>query len=79
MSNQIINPYASDAKNVAVRRLSKDKSYLVEDKFPNFASNGSVSGMKKLYYGKGALLVRCGNYIYNVTNEPEIYFDHAIN
>ena len=41
--------------------------------FPNFAKNGSITGMKKLYYGKDALLVRCGNYIYNVSSSPEIY------
>jgi len=29
-----------------------------------------------LYYGKDALLVRCGNYIYNVSSEPDIY--HSI-
>lgn len=29
--------------------------------------------MKKLYYGNDALLVRCGQYVYNVTNEPSIY------
>lgn len=40
---------------------------------PNFHVNGSVTGMKKLYYGKDALLVRCGSYIYNVTSEPSIY------
>jgi len=39
--------------------------------FPNFHASGSVSGMKKMYYGKDALLVRCGSYIYNVT--PEVY------
>lgn len=43
------------------------------DNFPNFDKSGSISGMKKLYYGKDALLVRCGNYIYNVTSEPSIY------
>lgn len=42
-------------------------------RFPNFHKSGSISGMKKLYYGKNALLVRCGDYIYNVTSEPEIY------
>lgn len=41
-------------------------------RFPNFHKSGSVSGMKKLYYGKDALLVRCGNYIYNVSSEPDI-------
>ena len=34
--------------------------------FPNFHKSGSIIGMKNLYYGKDALLVRCGNYIYNV-------------
>lgn len=31
--------------------------------------------MKKLYYGKNALLVRHGNYIYNVNSNPDIYFN----
>ena len=26
---------------------------------------------------KNALLVRCGNYIYNVSSEPEIYYNIA--
>lgn len=30
--------------------------------------------MKKLYYGEDALLVRCGAYIYNVSSEPNIYY-----
>lgn len=51
---------------------------LVELKFPNFHKSGSIRGMKKLYYGKDALLVRCGNYIYNVTSEPSIYYDWSI-
>jgi len=29
------------------------------DRFPNFHKNGSVRGMKRLYYGKDCLLVRC--------------------
>jgi len=41
--------------------------------FPNFHRSGSIRGMKKLYYGEDCLLVRCGNYIYNVTSEPSIY------
>jgi len=48
-----------------------DKYNLSE--FPNFAKNGSVSGMKKQYYGNDALLVRCGSYIYNVSSAPEVY------
>ena len=42
-------------------------------RFPNFHRSGSVRGMKRLYYGNDCLLVRCGNFIYNVTAEPQIY------
>lgn len=42
--------------------------------FPNCHYTGSVYGMKKLYYGRDALLVRSGSYIYNVSSSPEIYF-----
>ncbi|MCM1139061.1 MAG: hypothetical protein NC453_10880 [Muribaculum sp.] len=42
-------------------------------RFPNFHKSGSVRGMKRLYYGKDCLLVRSGNYIYNVTSDPSIY------
>jgi hypothetical protein len=44
------------------------------DNYPNFHASGSIKGMKKLYYGENALLVRCGSYIYNVTSEPNIYY-----
>lgn len=53
-----------------------DKEKLSE--FPNFHRTGSITGMKKLYYGKGALLVRSGSYIYNVTSEPDIYYNESI-
>ena len=43
-------------------------------RFPNFHKTGSVWGMKKLYYGSKCLLVRCGDYIYNVSSEPHIYY-----
>jgi len=39
------------------------------DEYPNFHKSGSVKGMKDKYYGKDALLVRCGNYIYHVPRE----------
>lgn len=41
--------------------------------YPNFSVTGSIIGMKRMYYGMAALLVRCGNYIYNVSSSPEIY------
>lgn len=42
-------------------------------RFPNFHKCGNIRGMKERYYGNDVLLVRCGNYIYNVTSAPEIY------
>lgn len=41
--------------------------------FPNFHASGSIRGMKR-YYGKNALLVRCGQWIYTVTDRPELYW-----
>jgi hypothetical protein len=52
---------------------AKDHDKYNLSEFPNFSKTGSISGMKKLYYGKDALLVRCGSYIYNVSSKPEIY------
>ncbi len=46
--------------------------------FPNFHKSGSIRGMKKLYYGENALLVKSGSYIYNVTLYPEIYYNESI-
>jgi hypothetical protein len=51
----------------------KDKDKFNLSDFPNFSKTGSISGMKKLYYGKNALLVKCGGFIYNVSSSPEIY------
>lgn len=59
--------------------MPKVKRYSVKDgpgeldNFPSFSASGSIIGMKKLYYGKDALLVRCGAYIYNVSSKPELY------
>lgn len=41
--------------------------------YPNFSATGSIKGMKKLYYGEDALLVKCGSYIYKVP--PEVYYN----
>jgi hypothetical protein len=49
----------------------------VTGKFQNFHKTGSVLGMRKQYYGRDALLVRCGSFIYNVTSEPKIYHELA--
>lgn len=42
-------------------------------RFPNFHKTGDVAGMKQRYYGLDALLVKCGDYNYNVSSEPHIY------
>lgn len=39
------------------------------DHFPNFHASDSIRGMKEKYYGKDALLVRSGSYIYKVPAE----------
>jgi hypothetical protein len=59
-----------------VKTLSKEHRDKVVN-LPNFHKSGSIIGMKRLYYGKDALLVRCGNYIYNVSSEPSIYNELA--
>ena len=57
--------YTRDAEKAGISRL------------PNFHRTGNITGMKQLYYGKNALLVRCGSQIYNVSSEPEIYYNMA--
>lgn len=51
----------------------KEGKNLGISRYPNFHKSGSITGMRKLYYGQNALLVRCGSYIYNVTEAPHIY------
>lgn len=59
-----------------VRRITKEEGKRANiSRFPNFHKSGSIRGMKKQYYGVAALLVRCGSYIYNVTSEPNIYYN----
>lgn len=53
-------------------KVTEGEKYNISN-FPNFSKTGSVKGMKDKYYGKNALLVQCGSYIYNVTSAPEIY------
>ena len=62
------------ARSPRVKRISKEEGVRVGiHRFPNFSASGSVSGMRNLYYGRNALLVRCGSFIYNVSSEPTIY------
>ena len=57
-------------------KVSDGKALHIEQ-YPNFSATGSIQGMKEKYYGKDALLVRCGSWIYNVTSNPDIYYSRA--
>ena len=37
------------------------------EQYPNFSISGSIKGMREKFYGKNALLVRCGSFIYHVS------------
>jgi hypothetical protein len=70
------NPKTEPPK--AVKTLSVPTGDRINiEKFPNFHKSGNIKGMKERYYGKGALLVKCGDYIYNVSSQPDIYFKLA--
>lgn len=70
----MMHPLLKHNENMKTRRISVAQGMKCNiSRFPNFHHSGSITGMKKLYYGKDALLVRCGQYIYNVTSEPLIY------
>lgn len=57
-----------------VKRMTEQEGERVGlSRFPNFHKTGSIAGMKYRYYGLDALLVRCGDYIYNVSSESHIY------
>ena len=59
-----------------VKRINVNLQEELKD-FPNFSATGSVKGMRDKYYGKEALLIRCGSFVYNVTSSPDIYFNLA--
>lgn len=42
--------------------------------YPSFSATGNIWGMKHLYYGEDALLVRSGSWIYHV---PEKVYNAA--
>ena len=75
--NGIYNPWAGDAKVYPVKIIGKNSGVLAKwdlSVYPSMFANGSVKGMKRMYWGKGALCVRYKGFIYNVSASPEIYF-----
>lgn len=62
-------------KSYPVKKVSvQEGERMGLSEFGNFSKSGSVIGMKQKYYGKDALLIQSGNYIYNVTSNPDLYF-----
>ena len=59
-------------------RVAEGKKWGISN-YPNFLASGSIKGMKDKYYGKDALLVKCGSYIYNVSSNPIIYYQISNN
>lgn len=56
-----------------VRYMNKEEKKIYNlSQYPNFSATGSIKGMKEKYYGKDALLVRSGSWIYKVP--PEVYY-----
>ena len=55
--------------SMKTRYLSVKHKELVSGKYPNFHVSGSIAGMKRMFYGENAMLVRCGQWIYNVPKE----------
>ena len=50
-----------------VRYMNKEQKKIFNlSQYPNFSVTGSVKGMKEKFYGKDALLVRSGSWIYHV-------------
>ena len=39
------------------------------EKFPSAGPRANITGMRKLYWGKDAYIVKCGQYIYKVDKE----------
>lgn len=53
-----------------VKRMTIEEGKRVGiSRFPNFHKTGSVRDMKKPYYVQHCILVRCGDYIYNVSTD----------
>ena len=57
------------ARTLYISKKRANDNLLGLGNFPNFHASGSIAGMKKMYYGKDALFVRCGSYVYNVDSD----------
>ena len=55
-----------------IKRIEEEKRVGIS-RFPNFHKSGSIMDLKKRNWGMDCLLVRVGDFIYNVSSEPSIY------
>lgn len=39
------------------------------EKYPNAGPHPNITGMRRLYWGKDAFIIKCGVYAYNVPQE----------
>jgi hypothetical protein len=67
----------SKLKIMPLKTIPADQYFPELGEYANFSASGSIKGMKDKYYGKYALLVKCGKYIYNVSSNPHIYHNIA--
>lgn len=43
------------------------------ENFPNAGPNPNIQGMRNLYWGKDALVIKCGAYAYNISRDPAFF------
>ena len=60
-------------KSVLYLTVTRGERLHIEN-YPSFHKSGTIKGMKEKYYGKDALLVQCGSYVYKV---PQRIYDMA--
>ena len=63
-------------KKERVKTLRKEYYNYVAWRFPSFSASGNIAGMRRIYPA-GALMVRAHGFIYNVSSEPDIYYNMA--
>lgn len=50
-----------------VRATAENEKTL--SRYPNAGPRPNIAGMRRLYWGNGAYIIKCGQYAYNVPSE----------
>lgn len=69
-SRAIIKRGNKDMKTLYMTKENAKKHDL--SRFPNAGPGASISGMKKQFWGENALVIKSGQYIYNV--DSSVYY-----